>query len=203
MWRVPWPSSQSDRVGRAARVRLAGIVAFQSGVLAAALLLGQLVDSPPFEHARLTWGAAGAGVAATAPLLAGLRWALRTSYPPMRRLVRTADQLFGPLFAHASVADLALIALLAGLGEEALFRGVLQPALAAPLGALGALATTSLLFGVAHLVTPAYGLLATVVGLYLGSLMLLGHNLVVPAVAHGLYDFIALGCLVRRHRGRR
>jgi membrane protease YdiL (CAAX protease family) len=46
-------------------------------------------------------------------------------------------------------------------------------------------------------VTPAYVVLAAVAGLYFGVLYLLSENLLVVAIPHGLYDFVALAYLVR------
>jgi membrane protease YdiL (CAAX protease family) len=52
-------------------------------------------------------------------------------------------------------------------------------------------------FGIAHWVTTAYAVVAGVVGLYLGLLYVITENLLAPAVAHALYDFVALLVLVR------
>jgi membrane protease YdiL (CAAX protease family) len=77
-----------------------------------------------------------------------------------------------------------------------LFRGLLQPAIAGlwagPAGVWLGLAGASLLFGLAHAVTRAYVVLAALVGAYLGGLWLATGNLLVPVVAHGLYDFAAI-----------
>ena len=89
------------------------------------------------------------------------------------------------------------MALLAGLGEETLFRGVIQPALAAHLPLAAAVATTGALFGLAHWITPTYALLAGLVGAYLGVLFVVSDNLLVPILAHALYDVVALALLVR------
>jgi membrane protease YdiL (CAAX protease family) len=92
----------------------------------------------------------------------------------------------------ASLFQLAVLAAGAGIGEEALFRGWLQPALAdATSPALG-LVLASLLFGLAHALTALYAVLATLIGLYLGLLDLATGNLLVPILVHSVYDFIAL-----------
>jgi hypothetical protein len=95
--------------------------------------------------------------------------------------------------------QLALLAALAGIGEELLFRGVLQVGLARVLPDAGALVAASALFGLVHFVSPAYVLLAGVVGLYLGGLFLFQGNLLVPIIAHALYDFVALIYVTRRY----
>jgi uncharacterized protein len=74
---------------------------------------------------------------------------------------------------------------------------VIQPALAGYLPLAAAVALTAALFGVAHWVTPTYALLAGLVGAYLGLVLLLSGNLLVPIVAHALYDVVALALLVR------
>jgi uncharacterized protein len=60
-----------------------------------------------------------------------------------------------------------------------------------------AIALTAALFGVAHWLTPTYAVLAGLVGAYLGWTLAASGNLLVPIVAHGLYDLIALAVLVR------
>jgi hypothetical protein len=127
----------------------------------------------------------------------GLAWCLRTALAPVARLVRVAEQRIAPLFAGSTPVALALVALFAGLGEETLFRGVIQPALAMHLPMWGALAAAATLFGLAHWITPTYALLAGIVGAYLGGLLLVSGNLLVPIVAHALYDLVALTLLVR------
>jgi membrane protease YdiL (CAAX protease family) len=134
---------------------------------------------------------------ATAPLLLALWWFLRTDWPPASRLVALVTDKLAPLFRGAGVPELALLALLAGVGEEALFRGVIQSALAGWLPVWLALVLTSMVFGVAHWVSTAYAVVAGVVGLYLGSLYLITQNLLAPIVVHALYDFVALLVLVR------
>ena len=86
-----------------------------------------------------------------------------------------------------------LLAGAAGVGEEALFRGVLQPALG-PYG----LWISSLLFGVLHALTYTYFLLAALLGLYLGWLFERTDNLLVPVIVHALYDAVALWLLRKR-----
>lgn len=151
----------------------------------------------PFERFALTWRGLAGGVAATAPLLLGLAWCLRTTWPPVVQLVRIVEQRVAPLFAGSGPVVLVVVALLAGLSEEALFRGVVQTALVAHLPLLAAVAVTAALFGVAHWITPTYAFLAGIVGAYLGALFVLSGNLLVPVVAHALYDVVALVLLVR------
>ncbi|HEY8197447.1 MAG TPA: CPBP family intramembrane glutamic endopeptidase [Gemmatimonadales bacterium] len=134
------------------------------------------------------------------PLLLGLRWTLTTSTKSMRRLVALVLEQLGPLLASRSPVELVLLAALAGLAEEMLFRGVMQIGLARLLPDGVALVVASAAFGLAHFITPAYALLAGLAGLYLGGLFLLQGNLVAPIVAHAVYDVVALTCVARLYQ---
>lgn len=162
-----------------------------------ALGLGAWLDVAPL--ASIEWSARGlgAGIAATAPLVLGLWWCRRTTFAPVARLVTFVEQRVAPMFAGCSVAVLALVAAMAGVGEELLFRGVLQPALQAHVSAWLAVASVGALFGLVHWLTPTYAVLAGIVGAYLGGLFLVSGNLLVPIVAHSLYDLVALVLLTR------
>lgn len=167
-------------------------IVFEGGLLVLALGLGWLLGTPALATLRLTWQAAGWGVLATAPPLLLMWWLVRTTWAPIRRLNHEIEHTVVPLFAGSTPLQLAAVALAAGLGEEALFRGVLQGALAGWLGPLTGLALASLLFGLAHLITPAYAILAGALGVYLGALAIYSGNLLIPILAHALYDCAAL-----------
>jgi membrane protease YdiL (CAAX protease family) len=142
------------------------------------------------------------GVLGSLPLLAGLWWTLRTRNKPIMRLVQMVQDQLGPLVASRSPAELALVAALAGLAEEVLFRGVMQGELARRLPGFAALVLTSVAFGLAHFLTISYALLAALAGLYLGALYWAQGNLLIPIVAHALYDLVALMQLARMYRAR-
>lgn len=80
----------------------------------------------------------------------------------------------------------------AGVGEEMLFRGVLQSELGERFGDVIALTSSAVIFGALHAVTPLYAVIAGIASLYFGELYLQYHNLAVPIVCHGLYDVGAL-----------
>jgi membrane protease YdiL (CAAX protease family) len=161
-----------------------------------ALGAGEWLGVAPFATFTWSWRGLAAGIAATAPLLVGLYWCRRTRFGPVARLVRLVEERLAPWLAGARPVELGLVAVLAGLGEEALFRGVVQPALAERLPGWGAVALTALAFGLAHALTATYAVLAALVGGYLGWLQLAGGNLLVPVVAHAVYDLVALRVLL-------
>ena len=119
---------------------------------------------------------------------------------PVHRLVALVVEQLGRLLAARSPAELALLAALAGVSEEVLFRGVVQVALARVLPEAAALLTASVLFGLVHFATRTYAILAGVMGLYLGMLFLVQGNLLTPIITHALYDFVALVYVARRYR---
>ena len=129
-------------------------------------------------------------------MLGLLLWCLRTTWGPMRRLVALVEERLGPHLTDASIGGIVLLAVLAGIGEELLFRGVVQVWLAerAPLW----LAPASVLFGVGHWLSASYAILASLIGAYLGILFLLSGNLLGPMLAHAAYDVVALLVLTRR-----
>jgi membrane protease YdiL (CAAX protease family) len=182
-------------------VRLA--LLFEGGLAVVALACGWFMTIPPWR--RIAWQATDAawGLAATIPMVLGLLVLRRIRRGPLGRLNAVVDQLLVPMFAGCGWLQLGLVSLVAGVGEELLFRGVLQPTLIGWLGIAAGLGITSLVFGLLHAITPAYALLATAVGAYLGWLMLASGNLLGPMIAHALYDFFALAYLMRTATSRR
>jgi membrane protease YdiL (CAAX protease family) len=173
----------------------------EGGLLVLAFALGAWLGAPPFAQSSLGVAALAAGLPAVLPLLVLLAFCLRSSNSHCVRIRELLDRSLLPLFEHSSWLDLLFISVLAGLGEEALFRGVLQVAAEPIVGVPGALVLASLLFGLAHAVTPGYVVLAALMGGYLGLLFVWCSDIWLPIVAHAAYDFIALAYL-RRRRAR-
>ena len=78
---------------------------------------------------------------------------------PLKKIVMTE---VSAIFRNSSINDLIIISLLAGIGEEFLFRGVIQVKFG--------IVFASVLFGLLHFVSPAYAIVTTVMGFYLGIL---------------------------------
>ena len=155
--------------------------------------LGDLID----------WTVTGAvwGAIAALPLMVLLLVCVRIPVRPFSDVTKTIDEMLVPMFRGIGLLNLAIISALAGLGEELLFRGLLQQGLAdwigEPAGVWIGLAAASIVFGLAHPVTPTYAVLATLMGVYLGWLWIATENLLVPIAAHGVYDFLALAYMVK------
>ncbi|WP_435062277.1 CPBP family intramembrane glutamic endopeptidase [Halobaculum sp. EA56] len=96
------------------------------------------------------------------------------------------------------LAMIPLSFLAVAVGEELVFRGVVQGELRRALGPAGAVAVASLLFGAIHFGAGAgtteqqlvYVVIATVLGAVLGVLYEYTENLVVPVVVHGAYNAV-------------
>lgn len=180
-------------------------VAFEAGLAALAIAVGWLVGINPLSTWIWSLSDLGWSLLATLPLLAAL-W-IMDRYPigPLIQLRQLVQDLVVPLFRDMKLWQLGAIALATGLGEEMLFRALLQGGLEtllvrwlSPPAALAcALGLASVLFGLVHFLSKTYALLCFFMGLYLGAVWLATGNLLVPVVVHGLYDFLALPYLLR------
>lgn len=131
----------------------------------------------------------GAATACATVLLGLLAYRL---IPALRAL---ADEVAPQLIDGARTGDLLLLAFLSGVGEEALFRGALQP--------LIGLVPAALLFGLLH-VGPGRRYLiwtasAVLAGLLFGALYGATGGILAPATAHALHN-AAMLLLWRRSR---
>ena len=181
--------------------------AFEASLMLVAIVLGWLLGQTPLRTFHFSLHDAVLGVAATLPPLALFWLCLKCPLRPLQTITRIFDEMLIPLFRNCRLIDLATIAALAGVGEEMLFRGVIQAAVAeesgGPAGVWIGLLVAAVLFGLLHLITPTYALLAGLIGFYFGWLWLVSGNLLTPIVAHGAYDFIALVYLVMARGGGR
>ncbi len=171
---------------------LAGALILQVAVVALALVLAWLFGLAPWHRLHWSGEILAWSLLATLPLVAMLLVFPLVRWNWVREISQLIEQLILPLFSNAPAGSVVLVAVLAGVGEEFLFRGVIQDGLAIHLGPVPGLILASLLFGLAHAVTPAYFLIASLMGAYLGWLYLHSGNLLLPIVVHALYDWIAI-----------
>lgn len=173
-------------------------VLFEGGLLALAWILGWAFGHLPLATCHWSLTDALLGIGFTLPMVGLFMAMMRWPVGPVGKMKDLTESFIRPLMAPCTVLDLFGISILAGLGEEMLFRGVFQSALtvwlASPLlGLVGA----SVIFGLGHSLTWFYALFATIMGLYLGWIWMTWNNLLIVIVAHALYDFIALVLLLR------
>jgi uncharacterized protein len=184
-------------------------IVFELSLGLLACLLCWIVGGWPMASAgmvdsHVAWRDVGVGCASAVPFLAGLVWVDRHPVGLLETLTRTVHDDVVPLFRGTGVVGLLVIACAAGVGEELLFRGFLQQALAdwwdAPAGPWIAWVVASVVFGACHSLCAAYAVIATVMGLALGGLWLATGHLVAPMTMHAVYDGLALLYLVRWSR---
>ena len=172
--------------------------AFEGGLALLALGLGWLpgVQAP---LPKIHWIARDAawGIVACLPLLVVFFICVRWPVGPLVRIKQLSEEFIREWFASCSVLQLGLISLLAGIGEEMLFRGVIQDTLSAWINPLAGIVLASLLFGLMHPITPFYVVLAALMGAFLGWIFIVTDNLLPAIITHGLYDFLALTYLTR------
>jgi membrane protease YdiL (CAAX protease family) len=186
---------EDDQPGREVIIIFA--VFFEGGLAPLSLLLGWLLGHPPLQDFAWNARAAGWGVLATIPLIAMFLAMLRWPIGPLARVKKLCDTEVVPLLENSTWPEIGLISVSAGVGEEMLFRGVLQAALMAWLGVPWGLGLASLLFGLLHPLSLTYMCMTAFLGLYLGVVWWVGGNLLTVMVTHALYDFAALGYLLR------
>jgi uncharacterized protein len=169
-------------------IGLAKILSFYTALFVVSLLamwrmdrLGRL--APAIDDWRATGLAVAAGLVTGLVLVVLSRVAARR-FMWASRLEEELRSVVGPLRRREVLG----LALLSGLGEETLFRGVLQPTLG--------LALTAALFGVLHIGPNVrflpWSLMAFVAGLAFGGLALWTGSLLAPILAHATINFLNL-----------
>ena len=167
-------------------------LAFELALGVLAITIGYFVDLDPLQsivtdeghHSGGWFPAMIWGIAATIPpafCLLVLQHLQNRRIRDLNDLMRT--QLI-PLFKQSRVWELALLSLAAGVGEELLFRGLLQTQISDwtnPLHRPWLPATlTGITFGFCHYLSKTYAILAALFGVYLGLLFFFTDNLIVP-----------------------
>src|SRR5699024_6106890 len=89
---------------------------------------------------------------------------------PLRRIRHLLINTLGPYLNTCYWYDLLFIAFLASACEELFFRGFLQLWMESKGGAMVGLIGSNLVFALAHFITPAYALITSLMGIYLGLL---------------------------------
>lgn len=126
-------------------------------------------------------------------LLSVFFWVFNSSqFAPLKRIQDFIQHQLAPPLSQCQWWEILAIAAFAGIGEEVLFRGVLQPRCGWILAAI--------LFGLVHPITPTYAVVAGLLGALLGLLQLYSGNLWAPIIAHGLYDYIGFYLVIRDYQ---
>ena len=153
------------------------------------------------------------GCLAAGPILLVVEVLRRIPWEPIRELERLTDEGMIKTLLNLRPAELIMVSICAGIGEELLFRGWLMYWLADGIGLTGiagpadsaaalggALVISSLVFGLFHPITKLYIILAAFMGAYFGGLVLYTGNLLVPIAAHASYDAVQLIMTARQEQ---
>jgi membrane protease YdiL (CAAX protease family) len=175
---------------------------FEGSLIGVALILGWLADINPFASLYFSETAFFYGIIATVPIFIIFLALYQLNIKPLAKIKTLLLDMLGPLLLRYHWTDLLILAVIAGVSEEILFRGVIQPWMESSWGMLTGLIVSSILFGLAHAVTLLYFLLATLMSVYLGLLLDIeaSRNLLIPIVTHGFYDFLAFLVITYSYR---
>ena len=175
---------------------------FESALVLVAVALGWIADIDPFENLHFSETVIAYGVIGTAPLFLLFLTMEQIQLESVVKIRSLLLETLGPGLHSYHWTDLFMLAAIAGVSEEILFRGVIQPWMESSWGMAAGLIGSNIIFGLVHAVTPLYAVLAALVGIYLGLSLDYGgdRNLLTPVIIHGLYDFLAFVTLMRAYR---
>lgn len=201
-WLGAWGDSGWGMAAERSRSVFWSALAFEAGLGMAGWALARVTGQTLGGEGGGLGVALGLGILATLPMLAGFAVIRVSGWAPLAQLRAVMERVLRPVFSDWSVLQLGAIALAAGIGEELLFRGFLQPYLANWMPSWCALVVASIVFGLAHPLSVVYATVVGVIGVYLGALYMVTGDLVVPMVTHAVYDGVALVWFLRgRRRG--
>ena len=132
------------------------------------------------------------GVIATLPLVVFLWWFSNTDIVPISTFRLSQVEFFANMGFAFTPWRIVLMAIGAGVSEELLFRGVFQTWMTTIAPVAVAIIVSNIVFGLLHMRTVLYAVIAGCVGVYLGVLYEITGNLLTPIITHMLYDAIAL-----------
>ncbi|MCF7708512.1 MAG: CPBP family intramembrane metalloprotease [Verrucomicrobia bacterium] len=171
----------------------------EAALIPLSFILGWVFDWHPAENLRWNGKEALLGIFSALLPFAGYIWILGSEHAGFRRIQAFLDDVMRRLFGNWNILQLAAISILAGLGEELLFRGFLQGILEQTTNAFAAVAISSIVFGMFHLITPLYALITIIMGVYIGLIYMVTDSLLIVIMLHAVYDFAALMHYLRIH----
>jgi membrane protease YdiL (CAAX protease family) len=168
----------------------ATVVAGQSVLIVVTMLFSLLTKTPNFglgPNVSITPAAIGLGALCVLPfyVLFYVLDSIEDRFPALQDISTATEgavlgllgSTFKPVFA---LLVSTAVGVAAGVGEEMMFRGILQYEITKRLGSAPAVVLSSVVFGMLHAVTPWYALLASLASVYFGVVYSYTGNLVVP-----------------------
>ncbi len=177
-------------------------IVFEGGLAVLAIVIGYFCNFSPARTLSWSFKAVLLGFTATIPMLVMFVFLDRAKFLPLLRIQQLVRAFIFTFFGKCSTAQIFLICVLAGIGEELFFRGLMQDGIAYGIGGIIGLicgiVISSFFFGVAHLITPTYGIIAFFISLYFAALFLWSGNILVPMIVHALYDYCVIRFVLRQ-----
>ena len=167
-----------------------------------AILIGLFLGVNPRQDLPAWWDgpaivkSLGIGVLVGSAFALGMELVSRLPIRSIQKLERSMQSQLHLLLGPMSVPDLLLLSLSAGIGEELLFRGLIQGwwmSLSETLSFLESLpgmAISAVCFGFAHPLSKTYIVLATLAGFLFAILYWATRDLLACVLAHAIYDAI-------------
>ena len=180
-------------------------VAIEGGLAVLAIVIGYLCGFSPAKTFSWSFQAVVLGFVATIPMLVVFVFLDRSTFLPFQKIQILVRSFIRTFFGKCSKAQIFLICILAGIGEELFFRGLLQAGIAHWLGGsfglICGIVISTLLFGMLHLITLAYGVITVLFSFYFAALFLYSDNILVPMITHALYDYCVVRFIMRQGIG--
>ena len=167
-----------------------------------AILIGLFLGVNPRQDIPALWdGSAilkslGIGVLVGSAFALAMELVSRLPIRSMQKLERSMQSQLHLLLGPMSVPDLLLLSLSAGIGEELLFRRLIQgwwmslSETQSFLESLPGMAISAVCFGFAHPLSKTYIVLATLAGFLFAILYWATRDLLACVLAHAIYDAI-------------
>lgn len=168
----------------------------EGGMGALAILVGWLVGVPFFQTIHLAPPQWSSIIWGTLFALLGAALALGIQRLPFEfagRLREKVEEIANDLLGQCNVPDLIGLSLLAGVGEELLFRGLIQQGLSMVVESqVLVIGLVAVLFGLLHSLSVSYIIAAAIASVGLSLLFVFTNDLVSVMVCHAVYDLILL-----------
>lgn len=174
---------------------------FSIGFIVIAFGMGWVLGVSPLANLNWNWTDLLIGVLAALPMFLFFLLSVKLPVPALQKIKQFLLDELGPRIVNGSILELFILCIFIGLGEEMLFRGVLQ-SWSTQFGVVFAVLFTNMIFGILHSITRLYVIVASLMGVYLSLLMLLftPQNLLIPITTHTVYDFCCFLMIIRIYR---
>ncbi|MDR1492710.1 MAG: CPBP family intramembrane metalloprotease [Planctomycetaceae bacterium] len=196
------PPNSRSTLFSPAMMMTAGAIQIEGGLAIFALILGYFLRVPLREMFSFELLDCIRSTFAVLPMIAFCLLIYRLPWRSVLFIRKYMATLYRDFIRHCSALQLLLISALAGIGEELLFRGVLQTLVARWCGGVIGVLVAALIFGLVHPISKFYVAICILIGAYLGWLFMQTNNLTIPIIVHAFYDFCIFLYLPRLVRAK-